>query len=120
MAPKSPAKGSSASQPGTQLIPYEAQEIRLANGAVVYVKAARSLRKGAPVPTDFSSVSATIEGVSQSVIDIWKKVKPSKATVEFGLELEGGSGTVVAMFASAKTKAHITVTLEWSAPTPKR
>jgi ribosomal protein L21E len=113
MASKSPIARRSRSPRGGKEAPYETQEIRLANGALVYIKVPPSLSKGQPVPTDFSSVVGTIEGISSSLIDVWKKIKPSKATVEFGLQLEGGSGQVLALFANAKTTAHITVTLEW-------
>jgi ribosomal protein L21E len=116
MASKSPVARRSRSARGGEEGPYETQEIRLENGAVVYVKVPPSLSKGRPVPTDFSSVVGTIEGISGSLIAVWKKIKPSKATVEFGLQLEGGSGQVLALFANAKTTAHITVTLEWAGP----
>jgi hypothetical protein len=99
------------------MIPYHTQKLTLPNGAAVYVKVEPAMSKGRPVPTDFSSVSGTIEGIATSVIAVWNKVKPSKATVEFGLELEGGTGGVLALFADAKSSAHLTVTLEWDAAT---
>ncbi len=90
----------------------------LPNNAVVYLKAARVPAKYKALlettPSDFGEVAATIEGISQSVIAAWRKVKPSTATLEFGLELEGGTGKLVALLAAGKATAHLTVTLEWS------
>lgn len=67
---------------------------------------------------DFSQVTDAIEGIAQSITKVWDHVKPQKATVEFGLQIEVSSGGVVKIALDAKGTAHITVTLEWDQPVP--
>lgn len=97
--------------------PLSARAIRLDNGAVVYIRssAARSLTL---IPTDFSAVSPVVEGIASAFVETWKRIKPNKASVEFGLQLEAGTGKLISIFADGKGTAHLTVTLEWAASEP--
>jgi|GEM_PF-490619 len=115
MAAKSAGKTKAKSQAEDESIGQGAQAIRLPNGAVVYVHAAPGFKRSAIAPSDFRVVCDTIEGVSNAVVAVWEKIRPSKASVEFGLALEGGSGQLISLFAGGKAKAHLTVTLEWEA-----
>jgi Trypsin-co-occurring domain 1 len=66
-----------------------------------------------------STIAASVESVSRSMLDAVKRVSPKSATVElnFGLALEAGQ--LVALFGKAKGEASITVTLEWAGSEPE-
>jgi hypothetical protein len=94
-----------------------AMPLRLPNNAVVHLSvpaAIRSIQPLANTPTDFGEIASTLEGITNSIVAVWEKVKPSKATVDFGLKLEGGSGKIVSLLTEAKAAAHLTIKIEWS------
>lgn len=61
----------------------------------------------------FEGVSDAIEGIAKSLTRTMEKVKPRKATVEFGLELAVESGKLTALLVKGSGTASLTVTLEW-------
>lgn len=54
-----------------------------------------------------------IEGVSVAVLEGLKRIKPRKATVEFGIEVALESGKLTALLVKGSGNASIKVTLEW-------
>ena len=61
----------------------------------------------------FKSVKETIVGLSNEIVETFKKVKPSKAAVEFGLELTSDKQSLWATIVPISSKVHLKVTLEW-------
>lgn len=62
----------------------------------------------------FKQVADDIESFSNVMLNSIKKIKPQKATVEFGLEFTLESGKLVALIADGSFKSNIKITLEWS------
>lgn len=58
-------------------------------------------------------LSESIEGLSGSILEALKRVRPRKATVEFGLEVGLESGKLTALLVKGTGTATINVTLEW-------
>ncbi len=58
-------------------------------------------------------VKNAIEGISNTVKSSLDKAKPSKASVQFGIELGYESGELTAMIVKGQGKANLNITLEW-------
>jgi hypothetical protein len=54
-----------------------------------------------------------IEGISQTLKSSLDQAKPSKASVQFGIELGYESGQLTAMIVKGQGKANLNITLEW-------
>jgi hypothetical protein len=96
----------------TQIISVE-----LADGKNIHVEA---LALGGEQDVGFGSLSFegvadAIEGIVHAISDALEKVKPQKATVEFGIELATESGELTALLVKGHGTASITIALEWSA-----
>lgn len=61
----------------------------------------------------FDAVGEALQGVGSVIVDSLERIKPSKATVEFGLELGVKGGSLVSVFVDSGSKASLKVTLEW-------
>ena len=72
-------------------------------------------RVGAGNVLDFQQVSDSVEAIAESLMGAFKKVKPQKATVEFGVKATVKSGKLTTMIVEGGGEATIKVTLEWSA-----
>ena len=62
----------------------------------------------------FEQVTGAIEGIAKSVLETMDRIKPKKATVEFGLELATESGQLTALLVKGSGKANLKISLEWS------
>ena len=62
----------------------------------------------------FKEVTDAIEGIAQSIVSSLEKIKPQKASVEFGLEIGAESGQLTALIVKGSGKANLKITLEWS------
>ncbi len=67
-----------------------------------------------PQIPSFQSVTNAIEGIAEQVVTALKKVKPSKTTVELGLEVGVEAGQLTAVLVKGSGAAHMTVIFEWS------
>lgn len=71
-------------------------------------------RMGAINLPDMSSVCESIEAFASSINSTIAKVKPTKATVEFGFNIGvDNSNKVSAFLVSGKAEASINISLEW-------
>ena len=61
----------------------------------------------------FEGVTHAIEGIAQSVVSTLEKVKPRKASVEFGLEVALESGQLTALLVKGSGTSNLKITLEW-------
>ena len=93
-------------------------KVTLDNGTAIYVQA--QVVKGeediVSLSASFEKVTQAIEGIAQSLTTAWEKAKPSRASVEFGIEFAYEAGQVLAMFVDGSTTASMKITLEWGKP----
>jgi hypothetical protein len=61
----------------------------------------------------FKEVTDTIEAVGQSIVTALQKVKPRKASVEFGVEVALESGQLTALLVKGTGTSNLKITLEW-------
>ncbi len=91
-------------------------EVRLDDGAIFYVQV-QMLRGEGNVSlkaASFEKVTQAIESVAQRLNTVWKKVEPSKASVEFGIEFAWEASDIVAIFVDSSATASMKITLEWT------
>jgi hypothetical protein len=62
----------------------------------------------------FEEVNKTILAISKELSKTLAAAKPSKATVEFGIELQKESGQLLAQIIQGSSKVNLKITLEWS------
>lgn len=90
-------------------------EAKLEGGPIIRVQAT-SLggpeRVGIELPS-FKEVTDAVEGIARSVLVSLEKVKPRKATVEFGLEIGVESGKLTAIIVKGSGTANLKITMEW-------
>lgn len=67
-------------------------------------------------PLSFDGVRATVEGIAAELAQVWQKVKPSEASVAFGLKLTAKSGKLTGLVVEGGGEASLTVTLTWKPP----
>ena len=58
-----------------------------------------------------------IEGLGSLVNDSVKKLAPTKASVEFGIEIALESGKITALLCQGSAKANLKIVVEWGATT---
>lgn len=103
--------------------------IELANGVVIRVEATQigeSTNREQPligeeIESDVSlniqplkEVTDAIEGIAGTIKASFDKVKPTKASVEFGVDFAYESGQLTAMIVKGSGKVNLKITLEWS------
>lgn len=62
----------------------------------------------------FDDVTETITAISKSMAKTLSVVQPTKATVEFGVELQYESGKLLAVIGKGSSKVNLKISLEWS------
>jgi len=67
-------------------------------------------------PLSFDGVRATVEGIATELAQVWQKVKPSEASVAFGLKLTAKSGKLTGLLVEGGGEGSLTVTLTWKPP----
>lgn len=67
----------------------------------------------------FKQVASAIEGVTETLADVWSKTKPRRATAEFNLAFAcDTSKGLLAMFVSGSAQATMKIKLEWGESEP--
>ena len=76
-----------------------------------------NLRKGEKdiitEPLPFQQITDSIESVARAVLMTLERVKPRKASVEFGVEFAISEGKLIAFVVKGDTVANMKITLEW-------
>ena len=88
---------------------------QLANGATIYVEATAlgGEEEVAFTLPPFQAVTDAIEGIADSVVTTLQKVKPKKASVEFGLDVALEAGQLTALLIKGTGSSNLKITLEW-------
>ncbi|HET8658041.1 MAG TPA: CU044_2847 family protein [Micromonosporaceae bacterium] len=63
----------------------------------------------------FDGVRDTVEAVAGQLAQVWDRVKPAEASVEFGLSLTAKAGKLTGLLVDADSQASLRVTLTWRA-----
>jgi hypothetical protein len=89
--------------------------VQLANGVTMRVEA--TLLGGEEDVAfnilSFQEVSDAIESIASTFTTTLEKVKPKKASVEFGLEVAVESGKLTTLLVKGASTANLKITLEW-------
>ncbi|MET7803149.1 CU044_2847 family protein [Micromonospora chersina] len=64
----------------------------------------------------FDGVRDTVEAIAGQLGQVWERVMPSEASVEFGLALTAKAGKLTGLLVDANGEASLTVTLTWKRP----
>jgi hypothetical protein len=95
----------------------ERRLVRAAGGAEFYVEMTDA---GGPAAIrgdgifSFDGVRSTVEAIATELAQVWDKVKPSEATVEFGLNLTAKSGKLTGLVVEGGGEASLKITLTWT------
>ncbi len=96
------------------------QRLVSAGGAQFYVEVVEA---GGPAPIrddggplSFDGVRTAIEGIATELAQVWQRVRPSEASVEFGLKVTGKSGKLTGLLVEGGGEATLSVTLTWKQP----
>ena len=94
--------------------PTEAIPVQLPNGTIIKVEITRTGEEDVAFDVrPFQDISSAIEGIVDAVAETLQKVKPSKATVKFGLEIGIESGNLAVLIVKGSSKANLEITMEW-------
>ncbi len=91
--------------------------VKLADGTIVRISAT-SLGGDEDVANmkqafSFDQITNTIESVARELSSCVDRVKPEKASVEFGVEIAVESGNLTALIVKGAAKGNLKITLEW-------
>lgn len=65
----------------------------------------------------FDGVRDTVEAIATELADVWSRVKPDEATVEFALSVTAKGGKLTGLLVDAGTAASLKITLKWTGAT---
>jgi hypothetical protein len=93
----------------------EWQPLDLGGGATAYLEVTPRGRQevGALDMIPFDQVVQTLTRIAQGLGTAVEAVRPSKASIEIGVEFGLEAGQVVALIARGTGKANLKITLEW-------
>ncbi|GAC1357649.1 MAG: hypothetical protein NVSMB38_40240 [Ktedonobacteraceae bacterium] len=88
---------------------------KLANGTTFYIQstALGGEEEVAFTYPSFKEITPALEGIAETVVTSLQKVKPRKASVEFGLEIALESGQLTALLMKGTGTSNLKITLEW-------
>ena len=89
--------------------------VQFANGVKMYVEATMlgGEEDVALNILSFQDMTDTIESIAGAMNAALQKVKPNKASVEFGLEMAVESGQLTALLVKGSGTANLKISLEW-------
>ena len=97
--------------------------VRLPNGAEIHVEVTPvRIAKDADVAAmgeigeeSWKELTHAVEGIALWVWETLQKVHPTKASIEFGIEIGAEPGKLTALLVQGSGKANLKITLEWAA-----
>lgn len=69
-------------------------------------------------PLPFKEVTDSIESIARAVLKTLQRVRPQRASVEFGIEIAASEGRLIAVVVKGDAKANLKITLEWGETLP--
>jgi len=100
--------------------------IQLASGKSIWAEVSSVGPREQDVVFEGVAEALSLDAVRDGIIDLAnltldaiKQVSPTRAAVEFGLELALESGKLTALWVKGSGKANLKVTLEWQKEEPK-
>jgi Trypsin-co-occurring domain 1 len=89
--------------------------VDLGDGVTVYMEATPRGRQkvGALKPVPIGEVMGSIEKIAKYLGDTLRRIRPRKASVEFGVEIGLQTGLLTALICQGSGKANLKITLEW-------
>ncbi|MGK7880923.1 MAG: CU044_2847 family protein [Crocosphaera sp.] len=94
----------------------EIKTLKFTNGTEIKVEAINlggETRVGVDDILDFDDVTNAIEAIATSITTTLDKVKPKKASVEFGVKVGVESGKLTTLLVKGSGEANLKITLEW-------
>ena len=94
----------------------EIKTFKFSNGTEIKVEAINlggETRVGVDDILDFDDVTNAIEAIATSITTTLDKVKPKKASVEFGVKVGVESGKLTTLLVKGSGEANLKITLEW-------
>ncbi|MGK7956352.1 MAG: CU044_2847 family protein [Crocosphaera sp.] len=94
----------------------EIETLKLSNGTEIKVEAINfggETRVGVDDVLNFEEVTDAIEAIATSITTTLNKVKPKKASVEFGVKVGVESGKLTTLLVKGSGEANLKITLEW-------
>jgi hypothetical protein len=70
---------------------------------------------GAERALSFDGVRDTVQAIAEQLAQVWQRVKPAEASVEFGLALTAKTGKLTGLVVDTGGSASLKVTLTWKA-----
>lgn len=96
------------------MYPTERISLELEDGRVVQVEVEDTGRSDVSLDRRaFKDVTETLEEIIEAVASTVNKVKPTKASVKFGVDVGIESGQLTAVIIKGSSKANLEITLEW-------
>jgi hypothetical protein len=100
---------------GVEVVP-----VRLDDGTVIHIEA--MVRESDALSEEyidfeipsFRDVSNAIKSFAKSLTIIWDEIQPSRAVVEFAVEVGFEPGNLTALFVKGTSKGNLKITLEWA------
>jgi hypothetical protein len=88
--------------------------VKLVNGETIYVQATVIGEEDVSFDVlPLLDISQPLEAIATTLMEPIRKVKPKKASIEFGLEIAVESGKLTALWVKGTGTANLKVTLEW-------
>jgi hypothetical protein len=92
--------------------------IRFDDDSIIYVEATRvdngeDELVGGLTFGDVASLTRPIEKIAATMVETLRRVSPTKASVEFGIEVGYEAGQLTALWVKGGGKGNLKVTLEW-------
>ena len=90
-------------------------KVDLGDGVFAYMEVKQTGRQKVAAGTQlpFTSVTTAITKISQDVGAALQQVKPTKATIKYGVEVSIEQGSLMASIVRGSGKANLEITLEW-------
>ncbi len=84
------------------------------NGTIVWVEVAQTGREDVGFDVkSFKTVTDSIQAIASAITTSLETVKPTKASVKYGLEIGIEQGSLVAAIVRGTGKANLEISLEW-------
>ncbi|MEO0770187.1 MAG: CU044_2847 family protein [Cyanobacteria bacterium J06649_4] len=97
-----------------EIFPTERISLELEDGRIVQVEVEDTGRSNVSIERRaFKEAMENLEGVIEALTSTINKVRPTKASVKFGVDIGIESGQLTAVIMKGSSKANIEITMEW-------